>query len=209
MSEVKCVCHINGYQIKDSTARADIETLKTDLDNKYSKYEATESSRMGDYIPTSYVSGGAVRTVNHYLLSNSTNGIAPSNIAKYENPGQSLGLVTPTGTLLVADPTSDYHAANKKYVDEQLLSIDHSTYVDLTSEQYITGHKIFNAPVEFNSTITPNNPFNYPSDMLMIASVPNGVISLPNKSGTIALTSDIPAGVSVTYDEENEALTIG
>ena len=29
MSEQKCFCHLNGYAVKDATARADIETLKT------------------------------------------------------------------------------------------------------------------------------------------------------------------------------------
>lgn len=29
MSEKKCFCHLNGYEVKDATARQDVETLKT------------------------------------------------------------------------------------------------------------------------------------------------------------------------------------
>ena len=69
-----------------------------------------------------------------------------------------------------------------------------SSFVTIANEQTITGKKIFNGGVQFGAnTVFNNNGIQIPAyNTFKVMGMYD--ISLPSKSGTIALTSDIPSG---------------
>ena len=69
-----------------------------------------------------------------------------------------------------------------------------SSFVTIANEQTITGKKIFNGGVQFGTnTVFNNNGIQIPAaNAFKVMGMYD--VSLPSKSGTIALTSDIPSG---------------
>lgn len=114
------------YDVKDAAARADIETLGDDLENKVDK------SKVASTIYATNANGEQT----HLKFATAAN---PDTVV----------VRTPTGHIMSMSPTSDNHAATKKYVDdhagvtiEKIVAVQDS--VDENIYQYfLEGYKFY------------------------------------------------------------------
>ena len=119
---------------------------------------------------------GVVATNGTNLTDNA--GLKYNCITRYiGNTAYTLTIPNKTGTIAL---TSDIPSTN--------------SFVTIANEQTITGKKIFNGGVQFGAnTVFNNNGIQIPAaNAFKVMGMYD--ISFPSKSGTIALTSDIPSG---------------
>lgn len=119
--------------------------------------------------------------------------------------GTSIKKVTPVGTYEYGFPslasgnsatialTSDIPDVSN-FITSNVLNASLGNYVDLSSAQTISGKKTFTGGVQFGTgTVFNNGGIQIPAaNAFSVMGMYN--VSLPSKSGTIALTSDIPSG---------------
>ena len=119
---------------------------------------------------------GVVATNGTSTLDNAS--LSYNSITRYtNNTGYTLTIPTKNGTLATTDDIPST-----------------SSFVTIANEQTITGKKIFNGGVQFGAnTVFNNNGIQIPAaNAFKVMGMYD--ISFPSKSGTIALTSDIPSG---------------
>ena len=119
---------------------------------------------------------GVVATNGTNLTDNA--GLKYNCITRYiGNTAYTLTIPNKTGTIAL---TSDIPSTN--------------SFVTIANEQTITGKKIFNGGVQFGAnTVFNNNGIQIPAaNAFKVMGMYD--VSLPSKTGTIALTSDIPSG---------------
>lgn len=122
-----------------------------------------------------------------------------------------------SGSIVVDGATYTYSPTDTVYVTPQ------GEVVDVESEQKIEGRKVFNAETEFNEAITSNADISITNNVLKVLDDTDGkdmvtqysadeivvedngaeyTLTLPKKSGTIALTTDVP-----DVDVDNTTIT--
>lgn len=200
----------NCIVIRDANAQINVP------DTPGNQYHATSKKYVDEGLDTKLdkVTNKTSTDQVYYKTANGTNKMLDCNTGAVTT--QTIMMRDSSGHCKVIDPVNDLDIANKKYVDDTVAAsvIDTSNLVTLDTQQTITGAKDFTAHTDFYNSICVHggdnrNYFVYIGDSYFRLTEKNNggnstvyESSLPKKSGTLALTSDIPTDyVSTSGDQ--------
>lgn len=117
MNEEKCFCHLNGFQVKDATARAALEAVKTDIETV--KEGVENAANIANIAKTDAETAKTDATTAKAAADIAK---ATANLALPKTGGSMSGNVDMGGHKLsgLDEPENDSDAATKAYVDARI-----------------------------------------------------------------------------------------
>ena len=168
----------------------DYQTLLTQILAVLSQIQ----SEIGD-LPNNYVPRSSGR---HIVYVNDINGNPSTQIYAVDASGNIIVQRDGNGQIRVPlAPLQGYDATSKNYVDESIEALP-SKYVTLDTNQTISGNKTHTGINTFNG-FTSINGVGIDADAIVKGS---DRFKYPVKSGTLALTSDIPENIVTTDTDQ-------
>jgi hypothetical protein len=106
----KCFCHLNGYEVKDATARKDIETLSNDVNDKLENLYVDTVIEMKS---KSFTDGCVVKTLGYYSVNDGGEGLYKIR-SKKESDIEDNGSIHIVSDNLVAELIVENNSVNVK-----------------------------------------------------------------------------------------------
>ena len=185
--------------IRDENAQINVP------DTPGSQYHATSKKYVDEGLHTKL---DKVTTTDDFarLYGVAANGVQTTYKLTSGNTPNTIASRNASGQINVADPTAGAHAANKRYVDDSIPDV--SNMVTTDTAQTISGHKIFDeGSVDVAQSGNTGKAVRiYSGGIGIYDSGTNGTrtayLTLPRTTGTLALTSELPANYVTTDTEQ-------